>query len=100
MLDVQRSRAHLLSALRPARHPLDAVELQEHLDRAPGFRRDSRAVRRAEELTCGREDSNLHGPMAHQDLNLARMPIPPRPRIGKSPHLHSKSTVARGLVGF
>ena len=28
---------------------------------------------------CGREDSNLHV-FRHQDLNLARLPIPPRPR--------------------
>ena len=36
---------------------------------------DSRCVR----LECGREDSNLH-PRKDQDLNLARMPISPRPR--------------------
>ena len=34
------------------------------------------------ESRCGREDSNLHGPKAHQDLNLARLPkIPPRPHV-------------------
>jgi hypothetical protein len=29
--------------------------------------------------TCGREDLNLH-PFRDQDLNLARLPVPPRPR--------------------
>src|SRR6185503_4262028 len=36
-------------------------------------------------IGCGREDSNLHGPRAHQDLNLARLPIiPPRPLVPKA----------------
>src|SRR5436190_24184232 len=35
--------------------------------------------KRASECRCGREDSNLHGPLkAHQDLNLGRLPVPPR----------------------
>src|SRR5579859_6835926 len=29
---------------------------------------------------CGREDSNFHG-LPHSDLNAARLPIPPRPRV-------------------
>jgi hypothetical protein len=31
-------------------------------------------------LLCGREDSNLH-PSRDQDLNLARLPVSPRPRV-------------------
>lgn len=30
--------------------------------------------------SCGREDSNLH-PSRDQDLNLARLPVSPRPRL-------------------
>ncbi len=28
---------------------------------------------------CGREDSNFHGLFTHNDLNVARLPVPPRP---------------------
>ena len=39
-----------------------------------------RCVKRPlEVLWCGREDSNLHD-LRRQDLNLVRLPIPPRPR--------------------
>jgi hypothetical protein len=35
----------------------------------------------ADEERCGREGSNLQGPRAHRDLNPARLPVPPRPRV-------------------
>ena len=35
-----------------------------------------------EPLWCGRKDLNLHG-LPHQNLNLARLPIPPRPPVVK-----------------
>ena len=40
-----------------------------------------RAVRKSR---CGREDSNPHGLREHHDLNLACIPIPPRPRMTDS----------------
>ena len=47
---------------------------------------------REKRLECGREDSNLH-PRKDQDLNLARMPISPRP-LDCHPTGRSSVTVA------
>ena len=42
-------------------------------------------------LYCGRKELNLHALNGHKDLNLTRLPIPPRPRWGRSrnPLVHS-----------
>ena len=45
----------------------------------PGVDMAQAIVVRRESERCGREDSNLH-PSRDQDLNLARMPISPRPQ--------------------
>ena len=39
-------------------------------------------ARPAAALRCGREDSNLHG-QGHRLLRPARLPVPPRPRVGE-----------------
>ncbi len=55
-----------------------AVLIDAHTKRLPHLK--DAAV--SSTLGCGREDSNLHGGLAHTDLNRARLPIPPRPHIG------------------
>ena len=41
---------------------------------------DEVARRSVRTRACGREDSNLH-PRRDRDLNPARLPVPPRPRV-------------------
>ena len=50
---------------------------------------------------CGKEDSNLHDPRGHQALNLARLPIPPLPRILSlhRPDLISKAPFSGAIHG-
>ena len=40
----------------------------------------SRDIMALGEKWCGQEDSNFHG-LPHNDLNVARLPIPPWPRV-------------------
>jgi len=45
----------------------------------PGNAPEGANLVRSKTVWCGREDSNFHGILSHNDLNVARLPIPPRP---------------------
>ena len=46
---------------------------------------------------CGREDSNLHG-QGHRLLRPARLPVPPRPRVGEVSYDRNAVAVAQLVV--
>jgi site-specific DNA recombinase len=73
-------RTPMMEAVMTAEVEKALVKAQKRSPVSPPARVSRFVVVRESKLWCGREDSNLH-PSQDQDLNLARLPVSPRPRV-------------------
>ena len=78
-LDVSVEPASEKPARNPARYPSELGEMEGSQNKEPlEIPLDSEGFQFVPTSGCPGEDSNLHGrKYSHQDLNLARLPIPP-----------------------